>query len=515
MPDPRWLVVLVALVVVAGYAALGNSTVLADMGGDNAAYWLTAQGWSPWQAPSALARRFANASTYPPLYPLLLAWLGGGHSLLAAHTLTVGMLLLGFAALAGFCRASGLGTLASAGVTLTFACLSTVRLEGLELHSEPLYLLLSMLALTLTCRLRVTPTARTALLLGLAVAAALLTRSCGVTLLAALGFSALRERRWPWFAALVPGGLAMVANALLQRSQQRYAGEFLARFDPGDLAQVLLVNFKGLPGAWAAAIAGQQASIPVVVALGVFGLLAVAAAGWRAWRGHLDGHYALLYLLTVAVWPFPAETVRLFMPVAGLLTAQLCLAASALTWGKLGPAPRQLWWAPLLFALPDALGFAARFFLPLPPDLAPYRYTTAWQHPVPAAALLGIGAMRAADQAFALVESTVPPEDCVLSIKPGVLTALAHREGKGPPMPNLDEAAFEASLASLGCRYALLFAFSSPTYHDAFYPAARLAGRLKELAIIPNALDTKRPAFVLVELLAQRLDAPRPGPTMP
>ena len=54
----------------------GASTILADFGGDNAVYWLTANFWSPWGGHVAAAEQFAHGTIYPPLYPLVLAVTG-------------------------------------------------------------------------------------------------------------------------------------------------------------------------------------------------------------------------------------------------------------------------------------------------------------------------------------------------------------------------------------------------------------------------------------------------------
>ncbi len=492
---------LLAGVVVLGYGYLGLSTVLPDFGGDNAAYWLTAQGWSPWQPPSTLAQDFARASTYPPLYPLLLAWAGGAASLQAAHTVTVTMLLTGFVALWWFARRAGMDGLAAAGVPLTFACLQVVRSEGLDLHSEPLYLLLTMLALGLGLKLRAAPNYASALALGLTVAGALLTRSCGLVLLLAVTITGLRVRRREWGLALVPGGLALLVNALQQHSQHRYVAEFIAHYVGAKTLPTLLENLTNLPGSWASAIAGNAPWPGAVLILGLFGLTAIAAAGWRMRQGHLDGTYALLYVALVVVWPYPAETVRLFMPYLGLAIAQICLAARDI-WDCRKTLPwRQLWWLPLLFALGDTASFIGRLTVPVPPDLAPYRRSNYWQEPNLDDALLGVGFLRAADRALAALPTLVPESACVLAIKPAVVAALGGRVAKQPPPIATNAADFASRLQASACDYALLMALASPSYPESLYPASRLPQRLQAIAEYPNAVDPSLPALVLVKIL--------------
>ena len=66
----------------------GSGTLLADFGGDNAIYFLTANHHSPYGVAHPAAAQFASGSVYPPLYAWLLALTGGGTSLAAAHRVT-------------------------------------------------------------------------------------------------------------------------------------------------------------------------------------------------------------------------------------------------------------------------------------------------------------------------------------------------------------------------------------------------------------------------------------------
>jgi hypothetical protein len=337
--------------------------------------------------------------------------------------------------------------------------------------------------------------------LGLAVAGALLTRSCGVVLLLAVAVAGLRERRREWGLALVPGGLALLVNALQQHSQHRYVAEFISHYAGAKTVATLIDNLTGLPGSWAIAIAGQDCSSGTTIILCLFGLTAIAAAGWRIRQGHLDGTYALLYLALVVVWPYPAETVRLFMPYLGLAIAQICLAARDI-WDCRKTLPwRQLWWLPLLFALGDTAGFVGRLMVPVPQDLAPYRRSNYWLGPNLDDALLGIGFLRAADQALAALPTLVPESACVLAIKPAVVAALGGRVAKQPPPIATNAADFASGLQASGCDYALLMALASPSYPESLYPASRLPQRLRGIAEYPNAVDPSLPALVLVKIL--------------
>lgn len=497
----RALAALLALVVVAGYGWLARSTVLPDFGGDAAVYWLTAQGWSPWAEPSALAESYARHSTYPPLYPLVLAWAGGGSSLLAAHQITVAILLAGLAALWGFARRAGLDGLAATGVTLTYALCAIVRLEALDLHSEPLYLLLSLLALTAALELQQRPRPVIALALGLLVALAMLTRSAGIVLWLAVAVAALRGPWRIWCIALIPALLALGFNALTQGSQQRYLGELLLQYPLASALPMLATKFSLLPYQWADGIAGVMHAGSTTLALALFGLTGLAAAGWRAWRGHVDGVYALGYVALVVVWPYPAETTRLLMPYLCLAMAQICLAARDIWDCRKTLIWRQLWWFPLLFALGDTAGFVSRMLVPLAPALEPYRRTAAWHQPAAGDALYGVGFMQAAGRAFEALPALVPADACVLSIKPSIVAALGQRRSLGPPAAGLSSGEFAQAIAESGCDYALLLSVSSPSFPEPLYPASRLGARLTLLADFPNAAVPTAPAVMLARIL--------------
>ncbi|MBK6659207.1 MAG: hypothetical protein IPG43_14110 [Proteobacteria bacterium] len=86
----------------------GSGTLLADFGGDNAVYFLTANHYSPYGVAHAAAAQFAAQSVYPPLYPWLLAMTGGGTSLAAAHLVTSLVIMLAGAAVYALARAATL-----------------------------------------------------------------------------------------------------------------------------------------------------------------------------------------------------------------------------------------------------------------------------------------------------------------------------------------------------------------------------------------------------------------------
>ena len=65
------------LILAAGYYVWTWSHVLATFGGDNAVYLMMAESYSPYFSHGQVAQFFADHSQYPPLFPFMLAILGG------------------------------------------------------------------------------------------------------------------------------------------------------------------------------------------------------------------------------------------------------------------------------------------------------------------------------------------------------------------------------------------------------------------------------------------------------
>ena len=73
---------------------------------------------------------------------------------------------------------------------------------------------------------------------------------------------------------------------------------------------------------------------------------------------------------------------------------------------------------------------------------------------------------------FEELKSSVPPQDCVYSIKPALVALFAQRNSYRTPLPNsslgkiLDPNAVQ-------CRYVHMVPFVSPTYSEPLYPLSR------------------------------------------
>lgn len=501
----------VSRLLYAGLAALlalftlwwaGSGTLLADFGGDNAVYFLTASHYSPYGAPHPAAAEFAARSVYPPLYPWLLAISGGGGSLAAAHRVTAVMIILAGVAVYGFARA-----LAEArGVAMTVVAMCALAritlLEGLELHSEHLYLLCWASAALLLGAAR--PTPRALLLAGCAVAGAYLTRSFGLSLVASLAlWLAITRPPRAWLAVLPPLA-ALLWLGLTHGGNARYAHDLVALYQAVGIAARLVMNASALPQAWLGVFGetAQSGFLPALPAL--LAALAVVGLILRLRRLAFDGLSVLAYVALMLLWPYPAEYERMCYPLLPFALLYAVLAVRALA-----PRiePRLACALPLLVAAaaiaPFALLVQARLAAPpADPGLWPYTRSSAWFDPDPAAAFPTLGYQRAITEALHDIarRTDMPGDACLLAIKPSVAALYSGRRVDGYPPFELDDEATRKRIAAGRCHYLFMMMGASPSYPQYYYPYARMKPWLEVLAVYRNRLMPERPAALLARL---------------
>ncbi|MGE0857733.1 MAG: hypothetical protein AB7I01_00185 [Gammaproteobacteria bacterium] len=479
----------------------GSGTLLADFGGDNAVYWLTANHYSPWSTPTPPAAAFAAHSIYPPLYPWVMALAGGGVSLAAAHRVTALIVLL--AGLAGWSwlRVLGVPRMVALLALVLLAMTRIVLLEGLELHSEHLYLALWLAAAALCGAPGLTPTRL--LVAALLVGAACLTRSFGLTLVASfLWWLLLTRPRGAWPAALLAVAPLVLQN-LLHQGNARYLGEMFALYEAAGPGARLMLNVERLWPAWQGAFGvvsqpGFLSGLPLVLLLAA---LPALGRGLRAKR--FDAWSVLAYTLLMAAWPYPAEYERMCYPLLPFVLG-FALASARALWparldARLAVAPVLALW--LAAIAPFAALVGARLATPpADPGLAPYLRSSAWFDPEPTTAFPTLAYQRAVSEALRGLPARLPGDACVRAIKPSVVAALSGLAATGfPPYQQSTEATRDA-LATGPCRYLFILMFPSPSFPEYYYPLKRLEPWLEILAVYPNPLRTDRPAALLARL---------------
>ena len=486
------------------FITIAWSPILADFGGDSATYWLMANYYSPFGEDMIPAAHFANTSRYPPLYPLLLAISGGGNSILVAHLVTVTCLLISLIVIYRFYRDNDLSVAETLCLIGLFCMLRITRLESLQLHSEHLYLLASMLALWAAERARDTPSRSIQFVLIGAAVAAFFTRSIGITLVAALVFysAGARGRHLVKPAVIIVSVLALVKFA--SGNSASYIHDLVSEYMTTGLAYRVYESATMLPYLWVWTFAVPFDVTYSKIFFGAAAVLFMTGLAYRVIRKRVDGYYAAAYLLVVLVWPHPEETARLLYPIIPLLLLYANLAVRNLIARFHGNGARPLiWFFPSLlavFVVPDVFVFAQRIATPVDDSYAVYKRTLAWHEPDERKVAMNVGYLRALDTAYASITETVAPDECVLAIKASVVAAATNRLALPFPSIHATPDAFARAIENGGCPYALMVREPSPSYPEEFYPAKRLASAARSLRSFGNPLIPGRLEAQLVRL---------------
>lgn len=371
------LAVLVALVAIMFTWQPG----LASLYDDSVSYLIMAQVFSPFDpASGAVASAFPSVG-YPPFFPLLLALSGGSRDWRIAHVVVAAsfaasVYLLGWHAW----RITGSGAIGVA-AALVFALMPGSWLNVKGILSEFPYMALVFATLVAYDRLRVNAaTAASSALVGALLAAVLLTRTIGVSLVAAVAIAETlkivgRRDRHRFKASAWMIGIPVVAAVLwygLRPSggEDAYVsnGVSMATGAVGYgvtwLFTWMYANASALGDAWFNALLiywGEPWKPGFLIAcfLGIAGLLATVC---RAWRGEVDGLYCVIFILILLPWPYPGQMYRLGFPVVPLVMLNAFWVAQRALSHYRDPNTAQRWAAwgavlPLALCIPPVLFF--------------------------------------------------------------------------------------------------------------------------------------------------------------
>jgi 4-amino-4-deoxy-L-arabinose transferase-like glycosyltransferase len=313
------------------------------LSGDDASYLMLARSLRDW---SYREQQFIGepvAGRFPPVYPAAVAlwtWMFG-ESLDAIAVLgilaSVSMLLAFFLIL----RRRWSGELALLVVAITAVNPPLVRAAGAT-ASEALFTSLTMWSLW-AAGTDDEPIAsrRRAFVAGAAAILAAMTRSAGVTLIAALGLEWLVRRRWTRVALLTVGTtltvglwLGWTAFAPKRDFRRSYVDDAVnVRAGDGSLVGTFTTRITDNAREYVGRAMAGELSLPVTEAsmldnvgwflfIAFFGVIGFVSV-WRRWRrGAL---YAVAYAGMLAVWPYAIE--RFITPVLPLLIAFIVIGA--------------------------------------------------------------------------------------------------------------------------------------------------------------------------------------------
>jgi hypothetical protein len=497
----------VLLAAAAIYLALSWSDVF-GVQDDGAIYLLMARHYSAWLGPDAVAALFAADAPFPPFYPWVLALAGGGQSVVAAHVLTVACLVAALGALYAWLLALGSGRATAAGAVAIFALAPGTLGLAFNVLSEPLYVALSVGACVLFTRTEARAAAapdRASWGAVALVAAAILTRGVGLTLLPALAVFLWRRHGRRGLPLLGVAVLPHVLWSLVHESSLGYA-KVLAGSLPAIAAHAPdFLRAQGeilVPGLASNLFLGS----PWLAA--PLGILAFGAAAVRAARLHADAIALFCNLGLLVVWPFPSEAQRLTWVCLPLLLGSLLWGLQWLAARAAQAAPAVMPRLPALLLVGLALAvapgpslFAKRWFSPEAAAQPAVRHVASW-YTANAEAARQFAPMEVA-LAGALRDfgARLPPGSCSFSTIMRLVAWYARQRSILPPPPDYADAAFDGYLKYQGCTYFVMISGTSDRAPTPFYPLDRLGDRLEILdsrGVVVDGVDI--PLVILARL---------------
>lgn len=450
--------------------------------GDGPNYLMMAQHYSLNHERDQVYSEAATYSRFPPLYPLVLAASNAAGDLRCAHVVTTICLLLALLALYAWLRNERFPSEHSALLVLAFACLPGSWIIGLAIQTEYLYLLLSLAALGFMACYR--SKARLDLLYGaaLAVSAAMLTRTAGVSLLAPLLILSWRAPRGAGLLALTIALAPQLAWRLVHHQTLSYAGSFSWAYTNGWSSLRAQLDSE-LPALWNGFADNLTLSPTFRPLASVLALLCLTGAAWRAFKLNLDGIYIVVHISMILLWPYPEEARRFVWVLVPILLAQplLCMVE----W-RTGPAGTSLLTtatvaALLTMSLPGLFWAADRYRAAAYSDMPDVRGYASWYATDPA------GAERIARAEVGIVNAMqetgeyVPASDCIISIRPDLLNYYGHRRSEFPPQASMPDPYFIPGLQLTGCRYIFGMSVTDRRFPTPLYPLPRLGADVKVL----------------------------------
>ena len=486
---------------------------LAGVNSDAAVYLLQADYLSPWRTVDIHfgAQLFAHYP-FPPLYPLLLAALGGGSGAPALNYIIDGW-CQALAVVATWCWARRLGCdgPAAAIAAVSLALTPVALFTAMGVFSEPLYLALSMTALALVSGPRISPRAwhSAALLLGLAA----VTRSVGALAVVALLLIWARRtgaRTAPWVLVLA---LAPMLLWQLFKLAQGWTGGYMPTLFANGVPRVALALLAQLPTnlhalAYHFVRCFDTLNSPhsrVVLAL------LLIPAGWvwaqRLRAGQIDACYVGLYLVVLLLWPYPNHFSRFLLVLLPVFCAYACLG----TRGLLARCPlaalrvraSALTALVLLVVLLPSLLQVIQSIATASSAPAPMvtRISSWYEHDSLAAARRSTAFSLRVLAAMQTLGAQLPRDACVSSTMAEIFMLHSRRLSRRPPPHSQDLSSLRAALAA--CPYVLLLSSSPAPAADypSYYPLARVADELATLTTV--ASDTVHPAQQPLAILAR------------
>ncbi|MHB8536101.1 MAG: ArnT family glycosyltransferase [Sulfuricaulis sp.] len=495
----------IALITLAAiYYYWSISGELGLFGGDNAYYLLMAQSFSPWNEPSSVAIFFARQNPYPPLYPFTLGLFGGQNNLYIAHFVTTSFLLLTLLIYYAWQRRIGISTAAAACATGLFALLPGTYMQALELLSENLYLFLTLSCLLAATRYEQDKRDAWLWVAAISTAGATLTRSVGISLLAALIIYLVRKKPpKAWRYALLAGTPMLLWALLAPHDSPGYLIDFLRTYSADPVRILWIQLFTQPPSLWHGWLANFTTTPIGVWVVAPLTLLGLAGLLYRLASGCLDGYYVILYFALVLIWPYPAEAARLVYVIQPIVLIQALMFLGRYPFHYRTHERRihlgaMVMAAIFIVALPNLALTLQRFLQPLPLGLENMRRSPYWYGPKFSQVLLDIRHIHVLSEHMESIREQVPVTECIYSIKPSIVGLYTQRRVFAPLPSTASDEEFKAMLNSGPCHYFFVVNETSPSYPERLYPLKRIGNMGKVISVARLSKDSD-PISELIE----------------
>ena len=283
---------------------------------DTAFYLTVADYFSPYRtAPHGLGASMFYDFSMPPLYPLVLAVLGGGSEHpVASYFATSCMMAAAVGAVYVWLRTERLAVAEALGLSLVFALLPATLLGVMAIQSEPLYVACTFAGFALwgvrETKVWVAPLA------ALCIGSSALVRAVGVSAIGALLVCWRLDRR-ARRTLLIP---VLAVAPYLAWTIVKYVGDmqptYLDSVVRGSFTETLdyLANqiTINLPAAWSGIVQSFDlvGSPYASVACAVLLSFSVGGFALRLRKLKIDSLYVVFYLAIIIVWPYPGHMRR-------------------------------------------------------------------------------------------------------------------------------------------------------------------------------------------------------------
>jgi len=495
------------------YIALGWSHEISSAGGDSAGYLLAAQFFSPFQPHSAILAEYSKQIIYPPLFPLILAIVGGGESILVAHLVVMFFILLSLLVLFFWMRQELHSLWLAAAVSLIFAVSVNTYLLSLDIWTEDPYIFFSLSAILGVSLATHKDDHKWFWLAAFSVACATLVRAAALSMLLAFCFYLLLNRPKNFIYLLLLSGLPFVLwaviSAITQVGLYGYQHSWLRDYLENPLFPLIYHQLHaGVTSwlrSWQFGWLGPSRMPGLIVTEMIFAVICIAGWLYRLRYLKFDAIYVAIYLAMVFAWPNP-DPLRYYYVVTPVLIAQGFMLVDKLARTRLrmrNPATMGGALAIILLVVLSPTFFLNyRYFLePVPPEISAGKHIPEWFDDDRKTAV--VSAYFHADLISHLKEisALIPENECVFAIKPTLVTFYSRRSSYGPPKIDVSDQEFQQKIQK--CHYVYFLPFASPSYGESFYPLSRLGNRAKIISIKKLDIGTNLPPVGMLAEIAK------------